>query len=244
MRHLEAGVSGRLTVPAFLDLFQELAGEDAARRGFSLDDLAPRGLAWVMLRLFVRFEGPLPAQGEALTVTTWPSGHDGLTAWRDAVAHADDGRTLARVTTRWVLIDVARRRPVRLPGDVQALSRPDLGQLSLVDAPPAAPAEATLTARVLVRRSDLDANRHANNARYVEWALEPLPDDFLDAHALATLDVAWKAEAFRGDALTATAGPDASGEPLAFAHAVAHADGRTSALVRTRWLPLEAPSAR
>ena len=235
VRHIESGVNGRLTAPAFLDLFQEIAGNDADRLGFSLDALAQRRLTWMLLRLFVRFDAPLPRLGDALTLTTWPSGHNGLSAWRDAVAVDTDGQTLARVTTQWVIVDLDRRRPTRLPDDLYGFERPDLGRLDLADTPPTAPETATDAAQVFVRRSDLDANRHANNARYVEWALEPLANGFLDAHRLATLDVLWKAEAFRGDRLDAIAGPDASGEPLAFAHAVAHADGRTSALVRTRW---------
>lgn len=237
VRHIESGVNGRLTAPAFLDLFQEIAGNDADRLGFSLDTLARRRLTWMLLRLFVRFDAPLPRLGESLTLTTWPSGHNGLSAWRDAVAVDADGQTIARVTTQWVIVDLDRRRPARLPEDLHGFERPDLGRLDLADAPPVAPATVTDAAQVLVRRSDLDANRHANNARYVEWALEPFSNDFLDAHRLATLDVLWKAEAFRGDRLDATAGPDASAAPLAFTHAVAHADGRTSALVRTRWTP-------
>ena len=235
VRHIESGVNGRLTAPAFLDLFQEMAGLHAARLGFSVADLAERGLTWVLLRLFVRFDAPLPLLGETFSLTTWPSGHDGISAWRDATASDATGRPLARITTRWILIDLARRRPVRLPEDLYGHERPDLGQMTLSKTAPVAPAAATAQVQVHVRRSDLDANRHANNARYVEWALEPFPDAFLDTHTLTTLDVLWKAETFRGDALTATVGPDGSDDPLAFAHTVVRPDGKTSVFVRTEW---------
>lgn len=238
VRHTETGTGARLTPTAFLDLFQEAAGVDAQQRGFSLDDLAVGGIAWVLNRLAVRFDAPLPRLGETLTLTTWPTVASDLYANREFVAHDAAGGRLVTGSTRWVMIDVARRRPVRIPPEVAALAVTTEHAPLVIDAGKLpAPRAIEHAAAIAVQRRDLDANGHTNNVRYAEWALEALPDSFLAAHRLAFLDLVLRAETHRGDALHSEAGPDPA-DPAALLHRLTRDEAGTPrevASARTRW---------
>jgi acyl-ACP thioesterase len=97
--------------------------------------------------------------------------------------------------------------------------------------PPEAPAETEHTASFAVRRADLDRVGHANNVRFLEWALEALPDDA----GLREIEVAYRAEAVVGDTVVSEAGPLSGPERR---HRLSRgADGRTLALARTLWTP-------
>ena len=227
---------GFLAPRALCAFLQEAAGRDAARRGVGMDELMARGFAWVLQRLIVAVD-EWPREGAILTVSTWPTRFGGATAERDFIALHADGHPLARATSRWAVADLAVRRPVRLPPFLRGrpVGEPEAG----LAMPPflARAAEAALLGeRTLeVRRGDLDQVGHVNNTRYVEWSLEAVPEDWLKTRILAGLDVVYRREALRGDAVVTRAFAT-GGEALAHALLLASSREPLADLV-TRWRP-------
>ena len=232
VRAYEVGPDETASVLRVCDLLQEAAGEHARasdREGFPL---AGGGWStWVLSRLRLQVRRR-PRMRERVEVTTWPAALDGLRATRDFRVTAG-GETLAVATSLWFLIDVGRRRPVRLPAAMDGFAAPgEPRALTFDGAPePLAPDAVEHDAAFAVRRSDLDRVGHANNVRFVEWALEALPDDA----GLAGVDVLYRSEAVYGDTVRSEAGPREGDARL---HRLSReADGRILALARTAWSP-------
>jgi medium-chain acyl-[acyl-carrier-protein] hydrolase len=84
---------------------------------------------------------------------------------------------------------------------------------------------------------DLDMNRHVNHTVYLQWALEALPPEWLEALALQSIEMAFLAEAGPGDTITtgfAELWQDAGARALA--HCIVHSGtGRELARLRTTW---------
>jgi acyl-CoA thioesterase FadM len=235
VRAYEVGPSGAASPLVLCDYLQEAAGVHARALGVEFPPLASGPGTWVLARLRLHLER-LPAHGETVGVETWPAAEDGLRAERDLVMSTADGRPVARATTEWLVLDLARRRPARLPPEVRALRLPDRPR-ALGPAPePVPPPAPEATASFAVRRSDLDRVGHANNVRFVEWALEAVPDALVSAHRLVGLDLRYRLEAVRGDAVRVEVGPDAEAGALAH-HLRRETDGATLALARTVWTP-------
>ncbi|MEP0548234.1 MAG: acyl-ACP thioesterase domain-containing protein [Rhodothermales bacterium] len=237
VRAYEIDPAGRLTLPTLCNYFQETAGNHATAFDLASDQLLAGGIAWVLARLQVEVER-YPAWREDVTVETWPSAFDGLYAQRDFVATDEHGETIARATSQWFVMDVARRRPIRLPAAVAEIERPDRPHALDPDRTPLPDFGEPDAERLFsVRRHDLDLNQHVNNVRYVEWALEAVPDAVRDAHTLRRLDVHFRAESVYGDTVrSACSPPEPSGDGVALAHEVTrHRDGRLLARARTAW---------
>lgn len=230
VRAYEVGPDERASVLTVADYFQEAAGEHARSGGVETFDLDGSVGTWVLQRLRLRFDG-LPHMRQAVEVETWPSGRDRLKAYRDYRLRSEAGDVLAVGTSAWFVIDVERRRPVRLPAGLERFGPAEPEDVLSFEAPPEAP-EAVEHARTFhVRRSDLDRVGHANNVRFLEWALEALPS----ADGLREIEVVYQSEAVYGDDVVSEAGPLVDG---ARAHRLARAaDGRTFALARTLWTP-------
>lgn len=235
VRAYEVGPDARASVLALVDYCQEAAGSHARALGVEHFALAASPGHWVLGRFRLAVERR-PALREAVTVETWPSAKDGLRAERDFLLLGDDAEPFARAASTWLVFDVDRRRPVRLPPGVRAIRLPErLRALPPAPDEPAPPESVERTRRFRVRRADLDRVGHANNARFVEWALEALPDAFAEAHDLAALDVVFRREARYGDAVVSEAGP--AGE-AAWAHRLTReADGALLAVLTTDWRP-------
>ena len=236
IRAYEVGPDETASVLTVCDLLQEAAGEHARasdREGFPLPD---GGWAtWVLSRLRVVMHRR-PAMREQIAVETWPSAMDGLRASRDFRVTGADGVLLAAATSLWFLIDVDRRRPVRLPAAMEGFAAAGKSRALTLDEPPETPTEVEHSTTFAVRRSDLDRVGHANNVRFVEWMLEGLPDDA----GLREVEVLYRSEAVYGDKVVSEAGPLI--ESHRFHQLRRASDGRTLALARTLWTPCSAPS--
>ena len=229
IRATEVGPDERATVLALADLLQEAAGEHARASGREHFDLEAGRGTWVLARMRLAV-ARRPALREAVTVETWPSAYEGVRVHRDFLLRGEGGAVDVRATSVWFVIDVARRRPVRLPPSMHTFGPPADHERALdVGDPPEAPASVEAEQAFAVRHADLDRVGHANNVRFLEWALEAAGG----ADGLREIDVAYRAEAVLGDRVVSLVGPRVDG--VRAHEIVREADGRTLARARTLW---------
>lgn len=236
VRSYEVTPHGYAALQTLCNYFQEAAGNHAQQLGLSREAMLRRGTAWVLARLRIQVRR-YPAWKQAVQVETWPSGVNGLYATREFMLRDGEGGTLALGTSAWAVIDVERRRPVRIPEDVYDITPPEQPRpLAFADRRVPAPDRVDHERRFDVRFSDLDVNQHVNNVRYVEWALEAAPRDMLMTQQPTELDVHFRAET----ALEETVETQAQQEGDRFIHRVQRArDEKTVALATTRWRSID-----
>lgn len=202
VRASEMGPDARLRLPALFDLFQEAAGNNAAALGWGSRVLLARGQTWILSRLALRLHA-LPAWREDIAVETWPSGVHRLWALREFRVTGADGTPLALATSGWLLLDVARKRPLRQSPEIAEVAKASPPRV-VNDAfePLAGPDEGTAVSGPPFRitRYDLDLNAHANNVTILRAILTALP---LAAAPPLTFEADFRGEAFEGDLLGA-----------------------------------------
>lgn len=240
VRASETDLRGRLSLRGLCELLQECAGRHAAALGAGAGALGPQGLAWVLIQWSVQIEA-WPAWRSDLAVETWPSGLTERTATRDFLLLDSRGAILARATSHWVMLDLLRRRPVRMPDAVREIPlapRPRALMEELLRLP--APETAGGSAEFAVRWSDLDANGHVNNLAYVEWIVESVPREMLRAAGACRFDISFRAETHDGVTVRVECERERSGTPdrtATFRHRIVEtASGRELALARTGFL--------
>ena len=236
VRAFDSDAAARLAVPAMFGLLEEAAGLSAASRAFSVEDLIGDGLSWVVARLRVRFTG-WPNWRDDVTVETWPSGADALRAFREWIVRDAAGSPIGRASSVWMVIDLATRRPVKIPERMHRLGIP-LGAREVPEIADALPRPVSPgpPVEIPVRYADLDLNRHANNASYVAWALESVPLEVREACVPTRIDVDYRAEAVLGDVLQVEVEMETAPEGAAFRHRIVHAkDGRELAVLASAW---------
>jgi acyl-ACP thioesterase len=234
----EVDTDGLLAPRALFAFLQEAAGGDAARGGYTMERLAEDGLVWMIQWMRVEVQRHA-TRGETLVVTTWARRLDRALAWREfEVVDASRAR-VAVGTSRWAVVDVEARRLVRLPEFVRRSPVPD--RPPALDRGPSTlePAEpADLERRFEVRRGDLDTVRHVNNTRYVEWALEAVPEETQEGCRPSVFEIAFRREGTYGDAVLARTRRLAGGGQAAFAHELrSAAAGHELARALSVWRP-------
>ena len=165
--------SWRLKPSAFMDLAQEAAGLHAVYLGFGYDDLIKTKTAWVLSRVHVEFPDT-PLWREEMTLTTWHKGLNRLFFIRDFVMTDKQGRERVKATTSWLVLNLETRSMVRDPNLVEegtictenAIENP----ADKVRMP--RDVEAVPVYEHVVGYSDVDMLGHANNAMYMQWAMD------------------------------------------------------------------------
>ncbi len=235
VRYYEVGPS-RLVRPAtLLDYLQDAAAEHASLLRIGVQDLHHRDLTWVLSRLRLTVDRYAGA-GETVLVRTWPSTRGGLTSYREFEVLDQAGAVVARATTAWVVLDLVRRRPVRI-ADVLP-DYPLESRRAITDDFPPLPRPGSLERELpfTVRQSDIDMNHHVNNAVYVGWALEATPAEVAGAGGPVDIAGGFRAEALAGDTILARCVPEAGADPGGFLYEIVRPkDNRELARLRVRW---------
>jgi len=237
VRPHEASFGDRAQPHAILDYLQDAAFLHSIQEGFSVRDLFPRGLTWVMSRYHLEIDRE-PRVGELISVRTWYTGRSRQFYLRDFAVDREDGLPAVRATSSWLVLDLATRRPWT-GGDVLGGMSPLPGRSIDDDFSPlpaleggGETAEGAWTFHV--RPGDVDLNRHVNHVQYVQWALDTAPGGVKDSSRPVSLEVGFRGEAFLGDTVRAYSAPGEDGSLLHRLDRVS--DGRELARLRTRWV--------
>jgi acyl-ACP thioesterase len=223
---------------ALLNYLQDAAGEHAALLGFSVLELLKRDLTWLLSRYHVRVLR-YPSLGETVTITTWPSGRQGIFALRDFEMKDAEGRAIGAATSSWILWNPKSRQPARIEENLP--DRVTLARRAIPDDFPALPT-CPPGGRELgfrVQMQDIDFNNHVNHPVYIQWALETAPEPVLRTLAPAEIEVAYKGEAVYGEEVVSRILQIEDGPRPVFLHGIYHkAKGTELTRLRTTWASL------
>ena len=191
---------GSMKISALMQQFQEIASVHAQQLNFGSDRLEEINCYWVLSNLRIEFEN-LPQWNDAVTLQTWPSGHNRILATREFKGLGKSQTELFRAASQWMILGKKSNRPknlVRL--DIDLL---DAGP-KVFDAEPAKlepQTNYTDQESIRVPYSALDLNGHVNNTEYARWALDALHQNFAFPVTIHSLQISYLAEAFENDRL-------------------------------------------
>ncbi len=173
VRFDECAPDGVARSSALLRYAQDIAWIHSERMGFGREWYAARNLAWVVRAAELAILEPI-ALGETIDVSTGVIGFRKVWARRRTEGRLPDGRLVLWGHTDWVMTDVARGHPGRVPPEFPGVFDVPPGpfQPGRVPLPPT-PDDA-VRHRSSVRPQDLDPMGHVNNAAYLDYLEEAL----------------------------------------------------------------------
>lgn len=156
---------------------------------------------WVLLKYDLNIL-EYPKFRDTITVETDIVGIKKLYGYRSFTIRNSKGHVIVSGLSTAILIDFDKRRPVKMsPEQVkiygiekeleEAFPLDDFIKLE----------NPTYSKNYTIRHSDIDANKHVNNVKYIEMAVDTLPKDLLNNYEISTLKVLFKQEATDGSSL-------------------------------------------
>jgi medium-chain acyl-[acyl-carrier-protein] hydrolase len=191
----DADVKLRMSPGAYWRVLQNAAAGHASILSAATEELRKSGQTWMLSKMRVDVDRHLML-GESLSVETWPSTRiKGARAYRDYVLKDGNGEICARASSLWVIVDLASRRPVRIPDAIVALCA-DPGYLipAVEESWLLPPVGEVSTSTFRACWSDADQNEHVNNVAMVRWAVDAMPLAFLEQHEVVSIEAHYRAE--------------------------------------------------
>ena len=210
VRFYDCDCTGKIRLSAILRALADAAGAHYEEKGFSHEWLWEHGMAFLLAGESIRVHR-YPRAGETLTLFTWEEKVKGPRYFRNFELRDEKEELVLSASTVWLLANPFTRKILR-PDSFDF--SPDFHPERTVDTLPVGKftkAEPVSLGERPVRFSDLDQNRHVNNASYAEIALDAL--SFEEASAEWTdFRINFHAEAVFGEVLALTREEGEAGE--------------------------------
>jgi acyl-ACP thioesterase len=174
----------QVTVSKLLCMMHETAWSHVTylKRGWK--ELQEEGLFWAIVKLHLKIN-KLPRWNDKIRIETWAKERESIMFLRDYEVFSETGELLCSAISEWMLVDYRLNKIVRLgklnthleyPKDRMAFDGrvPRLTRLDFPESP-------VFFTTVL---SDIDMNRHVNNASYVRWVTDQFSCDFYNQHQI------------------------------------------------------------
>lgn len=207
----DVSMDGCLSHTGLLRILQEAAAVASHVRGISFRTVEKTGICWILMGW--KFELiERPEWNAKLTIHTWPRTLDGFTSDREFEVFCND-RLVARATSRWFLLNAETKRLTRVNDFVRSAYELNDRRLFDEDIPSNGTSldDAQVTYRKTVSRLDLDTYNHVNNLRYLDYALEALPDELFRSPP-RTVQIVYRKQILEGTPIRCLYGITADGK--------------------------------
>lgn len=193
---------------AYLRHMQQAAREDLDRIGLTYETLRNLGYVFVLTNLKLSILRPLRCYDTA-RLTTWEKELRAATFTREFTV-AQEGKTVAAASSKWCLIDFSTRKIVR-HFDLPVRERESLGSCGVqterrIDFD----GEYGFSHWKTVQITETDENRHLNNTRYADIALDAIGESLSGCYA-REMQILYSHEALLNDTLCIEKAADSSG---------------------------------
>lgn len=188
----------RLKPSALLGFMIQSAIDSADNIGFGFRDLRKQKLFWVLSRLTMQMDS-IPQWYDEIEIETWPRDIEKILYQRDFLIR-QNSEIIGRATSHWLAIDRDSKKPgkVALEDEWMFLSLRE--KQAIAEAPKKLrPIDATNSGNIETNFSDFDLNGHVTSTRYLEWAMNALPDAFHRQHVFEIIDINYIKETLPGE---------------------------------------------
>lgn len=170
VKYSEVDKDGFLSLEGMMNYFQDCSALHSEDLGVGIDYQKSNNITWMIITWHVQIFRR-PKFSEKITIGTWPYSFKSIKGGRHYVLLDDEGNTLARANSEWVLINTKENKIAKIPNEVrdayiveEAL---DMGEIRKKIV---ASDMVELCDKILVTPFFLDTNGHVNNVKYLSVA--------------------------------------------------------------------------
>lgn len=186
-------------------LFQDLAIRHSDSLGYTIEYLSQKQRGWAITNWHIEVIR-YPKCGEQVTLRTWASSTKRILAERSYIVLDSHGEEIIKANSRWVFMDLEKRKPDSVPGEMQERYFSGLGpaiEKERYRLPAAEEDSFENDMEFTVKRSETDTNGHANNVQYIAWAMDSVPDEIYYSRYAFDIRVVYRKECYRNSLVKA-----------------------------------------
>lgn len=172
VRFSECDTEGKLTFPALVNFFQDVAGDHYYFAGYDFFRIRRMGFYWVILSWDIEVL-QYPRADDTVTVNTFINRSNKNFCVRSFELKSKEGDVLARATSNWVICSAQTDRMACVPQElINAVTIDEYAPMKRMSLTFHAGEFALPPVSFPVTRHHLDLNGHINNVNYIRFLLD------------------------------------------------------------------------
>ena len=184
--------NGKLSYEAILQILESAGSHHSDSAGDSVIKGSQNGIAWILTDWRVEIIYRTDSK-EKLYITTWVRGKAPASmVFRNFILTDSNGNEVIRAEAKFALLDLSTGRLTRISEALLESYQPE--NKTVFDTATQrlhAPTEFDDEQIITLRRSDIDFNGHVHNTRYMDFALEILPEAFYRNNNVAEIHIVY-----------------------------------------------------
>ncbi|MEG1410927.1 acyl-[acyl-carrier-protein] thioesterase [Clostridium sp.] len=195
----DMGVNFEATNKALLAIMEDIAVLHSETVGYGVFEVESKNRAWLLLDWKIKVI-KRPRYNDKIKAETWSRKIEKLYAYRDFQLKDEEGNVIVIGSSRWILVDTNRRRPVRLTEDITSLYEIEIDKSVFEEEMEDIKCEEyDFKESYHVQRRDIDINEHMHNLSYLEMAYEILPAEVYKTKTFDNVRIVYKKEIVYGE---------------------------------------------
>lgn len=185
---------GNVRIATILNILQDITQNHTCRLGYGKEYFIQKK-GWMVVRYSIKID-KYPKVEDKITVLTWISETTKISLTREFEIKNSYGKTLIKVTSKWVLVDLNTKRFLEVPKFsikrktvLKHFEQPKLQRKDVIR-------------QFTVLFDNIDFNGHVNNSVYPVWASETIPAPFRTNNIPERLSISFQKECLFGEDVT------------------------------------------
>ncbi|MDP4117149.1 MAG: thioesterase [Bacteroidota bacterium] len=199
VRALDVDTYNRFKLSSVFSYLTDISAAAAENINVGFHHLRDNNLFWALSWVKVKILN-YPKYEDEIKIKTWHKGYNRLFAMRDLLFFDNSNNAFCKVTTAWLIVQLDNRKilpPAYLDIPAESQNKED----ALTELPRKMPAGMDMknVYNRAIRFSDVDFNKHVNNATYINFILDAYPHTFFEKNNIKTFEISFNSEISAGD---------------------------------------------
>lgn len=205
IHYYEVDYELRCKLSSIINFICDVGTQQSESVGGGMEYCVNNNCAWVFYKYDIKMYR-YPKFGEIISLSTTPVGFKKFYGLRKYVIRDEKNEIIGEALALFFLINIEKRRPMRIQkeqydfygvsGDVDYDINMD--KLERFEGE-------EYYKQFDIRYSDIDSNKHVNNVKYVEWAIEAVPIEVINNYQLTRIKVIFEKETTYGEKISSSA---------------------------------------
>ncbi|MBU3110524.1 acyl-[acyl-carrier-protein] thioesterase [Clostridium lacusfryxellense] len=236
IHYYEVDIHKRALIISIINYLGDMAMYQSETLGVGIDYLTENDMAWVLYKWDITIES-YPLLNDTIKVETYAHSFKRFYADRKYDIFDGKGNKIGHADSIWILINTARRRPIRVTKDMYEVYGIDDSSNTPIDIENILSINKVDSEKSFqVRYSDIDTNKHVNNVKYAAWALETIPKDIILNYEMKNIKVTYIKETKYGETITVSTEVIKEEDKIICRHRIVNEEGVELTLLESIWV--------
>lgn len=195
--------NGKLALHSIINILEDITAHHSVSVNDNFIENSKNGLSWISVEWNVIIH-KYPKTSEALYIDTWATGTKvSYVTYREFLVKDKQGNVYINACEKLTMLDINAGKIIRITPEMISMYEPEESVKYNFDfSKLQQPQKYDYSKPIYVRRTDIDYNNHVHNTKYLEYAIEAIPEKAYEEDGIKEFRIIYKKPVIVSDNIT------------------------------------------